>query len=165
MGLPRKDDPLCFRSTSSLGDGCTTFEPRHVGQIGAVEAYQIRNLHLWRRLQRFVQSIRDKPEHDISPESITPSLSEALILPKISMWTKLPMNDFCSNKSWQQKGTYFAAAWDHALVAGDPFLHTRSMPRLCHVLLLFLHCQDGKARHSQWHECWFCATEPYGGDL
>ena len=29
------------------------------------------------------------------------------------------------------------------------------------VLLLFLHCQDGKARHSQWHEWWFCATEPY----
>jgi len=88
----------------------------------AVEAYQVRNLHLWRRLQRFVQLIRDKPEqHDIPPESITPSLSETLILAQISMWTKLPMNDFCSNKSWQQKGTYFAAAWDHALVAGDPF--------------------------------------------
>ena len=29
------------------------------------------------------------------------------------------------------------------------------------VLLLFLHCQDGKARHSQWHEYWFCMVLRY----
>eukprot|EP00435_Cladocopium_sp_Y103_P057280 s611_g19.t1 len=45
-----------------------------------IEAYQIKSVHLWRRYQRFVRSIRDKhKQHGISPESITPSPSQALI--------------------------------------------------------------------------------------
>jgi len=43
------------------------------------EAYQVKNLNLWRRYQRLVRSIQDKhKEHGISLEEINPSVSEAL---------------------------------------------------------------------------------------
>ena len=43
------------------------------------EAYQVNNLHLWRRYQRCVRSIQDKHKlHGIFPESISPSVGKAL---------------------------------------------------------------------------------------
>lgn len=43
------------------------------------EAYQVNNLPLWRRYQRFVRSMQDKhKQHGISLEEINPSVSEAL---------------------------------------------------------------------------------------
>ena len=44
------------------------------------EAYQVNNLRLWRQYQRCVRSMQDKHKlRRISPESISPSLGEALI--------------------------------------------------------------------------------------
>ena len=44
-----------------------------------IEAWQIKNLHLWRRYQRFVRSIEDKQKvHRISPDQISPAVSEEL---------------------------------------------------------------------------------------
>ena len=43
------------------------------------EAYQVRNLYLWRRYQRFVKSIRDKQKQfRIRPQAIHPSLGDSL---------------------------------------------------------------------------------------
>eukprot|EP00435_Cladocopium_sp_Y103_P059591 s611_g21.t1 len=43
------------------------------------EAYQVRNVHLWRRYQRFVRSLGDKhQQHGVVPEHIRDPLSKAL---------------------------------------------------------------------------------------
>ena len=59
------------------GASCTCFHGS--SRFEVIEAYQNKNPHLWRRYGRFVRSIRDKHnQHKISPDSIRPSVSEAL---------------------------------------------------------------------------------------
>ena len=74
---------------SRLGDLLNRSLPRHDGSdctclhgrsnYVVTEAFQVNNLPLWRRYQRFVRSILDKhKQHGICPEKINPSVSEAL---------------------------------------------------------------------------------------
>ena len=58
------------------------------------EAYQVNNLHLWRRYQRCVRSMQDKhKQHGISLEKINPSVSEALTDFARELKVDLPGND------------------------------------------------------------------------
>eukprot|EP00435_Cladocopium_sp_Y103_P034850 s3451_g9.t1 len=62
----RHDGTCC-----SCFHGSSTFE--------VIQAYQIKNPHLWRRYQRFARSIRDKhKQQGICPECIRPPVSNAL---------------------------------------------------------------------------------------
>ena len=59
------------------GTRCTCLHGR--SKFVVIKAYQIKNLHLWRRYQRFLRSIEDKQkQHSISPDQISPAVSEEL---------------------------------------------------------------------------------------
>ncbi|CAK9104680.1 unnamed protein product [Durusdinium trenchii] len=59
-----------------------------------LEAYQVRNLYLWRRYQRFVRNLGDKQnQHGIVPEEIQPPVCEALTNFAEGLQVDLPCNE------------------------------------------------------------------------
>ena len=59
------------------GTRCMCFHGKSTFEV--IQAYQIKNPHLWRRHQRFARSIRDKhKQQGICPECIRPPVSHAL---------------------------------------------------------------------------------------
>jgi hypothetical protein len=59
------------------GSHCTCLHGSSTFNV--TEVYQVNNLHLWRRYQRFVRSIQEKQKHHgISLEKINPSVSKVL---------------------------------------------------------------------------------------
>lgn len=63
----------------SRHDGTHCDCPHGSSNFVVIEAFQIKNRHVWQRYQRCVRSIRDKhKQHGISPGTISPLLSKAL---------------------------------------------------------------------------------------
>ena len=59
------------------GERCDCFHGR--SKFVVLQAYQIKNVYLWRRYQRFVKSLADKQRlHKISADSIAPCVGDAL---------------------------------------------------------------------------------------
>ena len=83
--LPVTDQHLKSRLEDLLNKSLSRHDGSHCNCLHGsskyvvTEAYQVSNLPLWRRYQRFVRSIQDKhKQHGVSVEEINPSVSEAL---------------------------------------------------------------------------------------